>query len=318
MSVGICVIGRNEAAHIGAALDAALAQCERVVFVDSGSTDNSVSIARQRSVDIVELDDSQPMSASRARNAGFNRLIERHAGISAVQFVDGDCVLADGWIDAASRELGKSEDSGVVFGQLSEKHPNASVYNRLCEIEWYTPPGDCDACGGIFMVRADAFKDLGGFDTTVIAGEEPELCLRLRRSGRKIVCIGRPMAIHDAGLDRFGLWWGRMMRAGRAYAASADLHGKSADRFGVRETASAIVFGGALPLAVVILAILIGPPALIVLAIYPLHALRIALNHRDPPRPLVRRLELGFFTVLGKFAEFAGQVHYWSRRVFRR
>ena len=51
----------------------------------------------------------------------------------------------------------------------------------LCDIEWNTPTGEAKACGGDFMIRKKAFKQVGGFNDTVIAGEEPELCYRLKK-----------------------------------------------------------------------------------------------------------------------------------------
>ena len=43
-----------------------------------------------------------------------------------------------------------------------------------------------DACGGDALMRASAFQQVSGFDASIIAGEEPELCVRLRQKGWKI------------------------------------------------------------------------------------------------------------------------------------
>ena len=80
-------------------------------------------------------------------------------------------------------------------------HPEASVYNRLCDFEWDTPVGDAEACGGDFLARAAAFGSVGGFDERMIAGEEPELCYRLRRGGWRIHRADHAMTLHDAARE---------------------------------------------------------------------------------------------------------------------
>ena len=71
-----------------------------MVYVDSNSNDNSVDLARSLGVEVVELDQSLPFTAARARNAGFERLEQLCAvGVEFVQFVDGDCEVAAGWLD---------------------------------------------------------------------------------------------------------------------------------------------------------------------------------------------------------------------------
>ena len=68
-------------------------------------------------------------------------------------------------------------DVAVVCGRRRERHPSASIYNRLCDIEWDTPVGQTSACGGDSLVRAEAFEAVGGFRAQLMAGEEPEALL---------------------------------------------------------------------------------------------------------------------------------------------
>ncbi|MFP3526346.1 hypothetical protein SB912_28065, partial [Pantoea sp. SIMBA_072] len=74
----------------------------------------------------------------------------------------------------------------VVCGRRRERFPERSVYNLLCDLEWDTPIGEAKACGGDALMRADAFAGAGGFRADLIAGEEPELCVRLRGNGWKV------------------------------------------------------------------------------------------------------------------------------------
>ena len=42
-----------------------------------------------------------------------------------------------------------------------------------------------------------------GFNATLIAGEEPELCLRLRQKGWEIWRLDAEMTLHDAAMTKF-------------------------------------------------------------------------------------------------------------------
>src|SRR5207248_7690312 len=136
-----------------------------------------------------------------------------------VQFVDGDCELASHWLDAAERALHDDANLVAVFGWLHERHPEASIYNRLCEVEWnLAPAGLSESCGGNALIRAAAFRAAGGFDAALPAGEEGELCLRLRRAGGTIRRLDVNMGWHDAGLTNWAQWWARAERFGIAAA----------------------------------------------------------------------------------------------------
>ena len=112
--------------------------------------------------------------------------------------------------------------------RVRERHPDASPYNKLCDIEWNTPVGDAKSCGGDAMMRVSAFRQVGGFDAGVIAGEEPELCVRLRANGWTLERINAEMTLHDAAMTRFSQFWKRAKRAGHAYAEGAAVHGRGA------------------------------------------------------------------------------------------
>ena len=50
---------------------------------------------------------------------------------------------------------------------------------------------------------------VGGFNPAVIAGEEPELCVRLRQAGWKIHRLDAEMTLHDAAMTSWRQWWKR-------------------------------------------------------------------------------------------------------------
>ncbi len=310
-SFGVVVIGRNEGARLGRCLRSAQAGATLVVYVDSGSSDDSVALAHALGADVLELDMSVPFTAARARNAGFARLQTSQPGLLYVQFVDGDCELIDGWLAAASRFLDEHPDVAAVCGRLRERFPQRSVYNLLCDMEWNLPAGETRACGGIAMLRADALAAVRGFNEGLIAGEEPELCVRLRARGARIWRLADDMAWHDAAMLRFGQWWRRATRGGHAFAEGAALHGARPERHYVSEVRRAVLWGVMLPLLVAALS-LVDPRWLALLLLYPAQVLRLAW--RDGIDRSERRWR-ALFMVLARFPEAQGVLKFWLDRL---
>jgi len=313
--VGVVAIGRNEGERLRRCLESVRQCAGRVIYVDSGSSDGSVETARALSADVVELDTSIPFTAARARNAGAARLFELAPDVEFVQFVDGDCEVVEGWIEAAVASLDQRPGDAVVCGRRRERHPEASIYNHLCDLEWDTPVGEALYCGGDALMRAEAFRAVEGFDASLIAGEEPELCVRLRNAGWTIRRLDHEMTLHDAGMTRFSQWWKRAKRGGHAFAEGAHLHGRPPQRHWVRERNSGLLWGICLPTIAVASAPLTMGLSLLPLLAYPALVLKIALWRRRSGDSARTALVYGLFCTLAKFAEAAGQIAFWRRRL---
>jgi glycosyltransferase involved in cell wall biosynthesis len=311
VAVGVVVIGRNEGERLRRSLDSVCAIARLIVYVDSGSTDKSVELAQSKDVEVVRLDMSSPFTAARARNAGFQRLQQIAPDVPYVQFVDGDCEIIHGWLDAAMSFLDQRADVACVCGRLRERFPERSIYNRLCDVEWDRPAGETDASGGIAMMRSTVFATQRGFRDDLLAGEEPELCLRMRSQGWKIWRLAQPMAWHDAAMLHFSQWWKRSRRIGFGYAQGAFIHGASREQRSVRHVLRAWIWAGVLPLVVAISLVALGAPALLLILAYPLQMLRIA---RKINGPWNTRLARAFFLLLSKFPELLGQFQFWIGR----
>lgn len=312
--LGVVVIGRNEGERLRRCLLSIQAQATAIVYVDSGSRDGSVATATDLGVMVHELDLARPFTAARARNAGVQALVAAAADVEHIQFVDGDCEMACNWLRSAGRFLDHRPDVVAVSGRLRERFPERSIYNLLCDLEWDTPLGAAKACGGIVLVRRAAFQQVGGFLEDLIAGEEPELCVRLRANGGVIWRLEDEMAFHDAAMTRFSQWWRRSMRTGFAYAQGASLHGSPPERHWVRETRSAWIWGLALPIFVVGGAIA-HPGFLLGFLLYPLQVARIYARGKGQSK---ERLVQAFFFVLGKFSEAAGALKFAASKLIGR
>jgi GT2 family glycosyltransferase len=98
------------------------------------------------------------------------------------------------------------------------------------------------------MMRIAALEKAGGFRDDLIAGEEPELCVRLRQAGWKIWRLDSEMGFHDADMLRFGQWWRRNVRSGYAFAQGAHLRVALPERYYVWESRRALLWALGLPI----------------------------------------------------------------------
>lgn len=319
VAVGAVVIGRNEGERLDACLRSLIEKVQHVVYVDSGSTDGSCELARQLGAEVVSLDMSVAFTAARARNEGVAALLTADPHIEYVQVVDGDCEVIDGWIPAAVEVITANDDVAIVCGRRRERFPDDTKYNRLCDLEWDGPAGDVIACGGDALIRVSAFQHVNGFNPSLIAGEEPEMCVRLRHANYRIVRINKDMTWHDAAMSRFGQWWKRAVRAGHAYAEGHSLHGRPPESFRKREVRSIIVWGGVVPgLTALFLVPTLGLVLIPVNFLYSRLKKRVR-SHRikngDSP---ANAALYASFTALGKLPQFCGLLQFQKNRLLRK
>lgn len=285
--IGAVVIGRNEGERLRRCLESLSGQFHRSVYVDSGSTDDSVMVARSFGVEVLELDARSHFTAARARNAGFRCLRDVLPEVELVQFIDGDCELHPDWLDAATAVMERNTDAAIICGRRRERSPADSVYNRLCDMEWDTAVGEAESCGGDSLMRAVALEEAGGFADDLIAGEEPDLCHRLRKAGWTIYRVAREMTLHDAAMSRFAQWWQRNRRSG--YASAEALHRRgSEDRRLWRKVLSNLFW--ATPMT---------------FPFWPLLWLRVTRHGGGL---------YASFVLLGKFPHLQGQLQFWMER----
>lgn len=316
-NIGVVAIGRNEGERLIRCLNSLIAQLPAgmpIVYVDSGSTDGSVAAAQALGVQVVELDLSIPFTMARGRNAGFRYLIEQFPDIQSVQFIDGDCELLEGWIEQAVSFLDSNPQLAIVTGRRLERYPEASIYNLLADLEWNTPVGEATECGGDILARVSAIREVNGYNESLIAGEEPDMCVRLRQKGWKIWRIDVKMTLHDAAMTRFSQWWRRSVRGGWAFAAGAAMHGRSPDRFRVREYRSGWLWGLIAPILAIALLPLTRGFSLLLLLGYPYQIYRIYRYRRSLGDAADAARLYSVFCVLSKFPQAIGQMKYWLQR----
>jgi len=337
--IGIIAIGRNEGERLRRCLASVVGRGWPVIYVDSASTDGSPAMARDLGAEVVDLDMSIPFSAARARNEGMARLLAVAPDVRYVQMVDGDCEVVEGWIEQARSELDATAKAAVVCGRRRERYPEASIYNRIADIEWNTPIGEAKSCGGDAMFRVSAFQEAGGYDNSVVAGEEPELCQRLRERGWKVFRIDAEMTIHDSAMLRFAQWWKRSVRSGYGAMDVATRFRRGRDGLFVKQMKSAYLWSGmwilvlAVNVIVLPLTILLRPGtqdvpmkmlvraiagaagvAALYLVAAGLQSLRIARGIRRRAPDARTAIAYGLLTMVAKWANWRGQRQYLRDR----
>lgn len=314
-AVGLVLIGRNEGERLRLCLESIPEAVGGVVYVDSGSTDGSVALAESHGVSIVNLDMSKPFTAARARNEGFDHLMRFHDSLRYVQFLDGDCSLADGWLAHAAEELDANPDWLAICGWRRERHPEASVYNLWCDLEWtQAPVGDVDGIGfgGDVMIRIAAFREVGGYNGSIIAGEDPELCGRLCRLDGRVIRVDETMSHHDANIQSLAQYWSRSVRSGHAYA---EITSRQKDT-GVfrRNMRSLVLWGAVMPVAAIALLMFAPAVMLLMLTIYAVQISRIARSLDANRFTLGQRLSWGVSCLLSQVPKMQGMIKFLRNR----
>lgn len=240
--LSVVVIGRNEGERLVRCLNSVslirgVAGQVEVIYVDSASTDGSPQVASARNAQVVVLE-SGKRTAARGRNAGWQT-----ASAPYVLFLDGDTILHPDFARIALSNLKGNQDIAAVWGHRRELYPDRSVYNRVADLDWVYAPGFTDYCGGDVLMRRSALAEVGGYDADLIAGEEPELCRRLRARSHRILHIDAPMTLHDLDLRRFSQYWRHAVRAGYAYAEMSHRFGGSSDPMWLRESRRNVLAG---------------------------------------------------------------------------
>jgi glycosyltransferase involved in cell wall biosynthesis len=240
-TLSVVVIGRNEGSRLAACLESIRAaqnmpQPIELIYVDSNSTDDSVERATSLGAKVIGFNTGK-LSAARARNVGW-----RAATAPFILFLDGDTILHPDFVQHAMKRF-EDQRIAVIWGHRRESRTKASAYNRILDLDWIYPPGFAEFCGGDAIMRRSALEQVNGFNADLIAGEEPDLCRRMRAEGNLILHIDAPMTSHDLAILHFNQYWRRAVRSGHAYAEIADRYRGTPDPLWSKESRGNLLRG---------------------------------------------------------------------------
>jgi glycosyltransferase involved in cell wall biosynthesis len=317
MLLSVVVIGRNEGERLRTCLRSVARMRHtgfevETIYVDSGSSDGSLDVAVAEGAWTIALEPERP-SAALGRNAGW-----RAARGEMILFLDGDTILNPEFCEAALVEF-QDHAVAVVWGHRREIHPERSLYVRVLDLDWIYAPGPTLYCGGDALMRRDVLERVGGFDETLIAGEEPELCRRIAATGFTILHVDRPMTGHDLAMTRFSQYWRRNTRAGYAFAEVSDRLRARGESFweneAKRNARNALVLCGLGVFAVVgSLGFRSVWPAGLVLVFFVAISLRSALKNRWKTNDTLALVLFGMHSHLQQIPIFWGQRKYARNR----
>jgi glycosyltransferase involved in cell wall biosynthesis len=315
--LSVVIIGRNEGERLKGCLESirkirGVEGNVEIIYVDSASTDGSPQTARSFGAQVVVLQDGK-RTAARGRNAGWPMALAPY-----VLFLDGDTILNPEFPRVALDSLTSDQSFAAVWGHRRELHPERSLYNRVADLDWIYAPGFTDYCGGDVLMRRSALAEVDGYDSDLIAGEEPELCRRLRSRGYRILHIDHPMTLHDLDLRRFSQYWKRATRAGYAYAEISNRFRTSSDKMWLQDSRKNLRMG---TFWTVLLLLGIGLAAfgswlsLLTVAFILLVAARSAwrARHKAPGKPILL-LFYGIHSHMQQIPILFGQLSYYADR----
>lgn len=314
--ISVVVIGRNEGERLTRCLESVRAaeypgEVIQLIYVDTDSTDDSCDRARGLGATVVQIHPKRP-SAAAGRNAGLK--VAKH---DFVQFLDGDTILDRGWFRKAVAGLNDPTQAGV-FGRREEMAKDATIYNFWAHHDWYGSPGPAASCGGDVLFRKTALDAVGGYDESLIAGEEMDLCHRIgAKTGLGMFALDVSMTLHDMNMTRWRQYWRRCVRTGHAYA---EVGGRYADlrRWRLARWRN-LAYALATPLAFVTsLAFWSVWPLVIWIALLGAAWVRNAWRMRFRLGTLRDALRYSASHYLAKTPTAIGQCSYWFRAAFKK
>lgn len=307
--VAIVIIGKNEASRLASCIESAIKQVEQVVYVDSASTDDSVSIANKYKIKTLSLNKNTRINAAIARNVGAKWILSHDKNVEYIQFLDADTTLDVNWIENAFLQIHQNISIGAIAGRLREKHLGESIYIDICDMGWYCKPGYINSLGGIFLLRKEIFINLNGFNENLLVGEDPELSKRIIDNKHKILCIENIMGFHDSGMYTFRQWFIRNVKTGYGYA-----NGRSWGAWS--KQVYSILFWSILILLVLGLSF-VKPEILYIYPVLIIQIIKTAFN-LEIPYTITKKLLFATSLMVGKLPQFFGVCTFYLNKLLNK
>lgn len=219
MKIAIVMLTLNQRDTTLRALKSIMPQVDadtRVLVWDNGSSDGTVAAVRSEYPNVTAHHHPENLGVASGRNAGA-KLTQELFKPEYLLFLDNDLVLRPGFI----RALRETLDADPRVGQVQAKLLYLDEPTRIndgggCRINFWlgvTDPvgfkeidrGQCEeiapciSCGGAMMVRAELFRELGGFDGIFdpFGPEDLDFSLRLQKRGFKAIYNPAAVALHE-------------------------------------------------------------------------------------------------------------------------
>jgi glycosyltransferase involved in cell wall biosynthesis len=179
--VSLIIPAKNEAQLVGGCIQAAKRSLDRaasnheIILVDNDSTDATAAIAEGLGCMVISI---RGGTIGALRNAGARAAIG-----DFLAFLDADCLVFDDWAKCCLERLADAE-----VGLVGTRAIPALVNAARIEVCWHrmvsgAPRPDRVAWLGSsnMVLRRLVFNEVGGFDESLSAAEDVDLCYRIGR-----------------------------------------------------------------------------------------------------------------------------------------
>lgn len=251
--VSIIMPAFNEAHHLGAtfdSIDALRFPRDRIdtILVDNGSTDATVSVARERGARVFELPD--------ARIGALRNFGAKHARGEVLAFLDADCTVDPAWLEVALSHLSDPEVGAT--GGHTRIPPNPTWMEATLDF-LVTREGVNDVeflPTANLILRREVFERVDGFDPHLETGEDSDLSNRILALGLRLISDTDVRVVHQ---DYPKTFWQRLKKEMWHAVNLVDL---------LRSSGFSAEYVTAVAVPLVYLLCLLGGSALLVIAIY--------------------------------------------------
>jgi glycosyltransferase involved in cell wall biosynthesis len=181
-AVDVVVPVRDGAKTISAALRSVLRQTtlpSRIIVVDDGSKDDTASIVADIGNDLIEFVRTPPVSISHARNIGV-----KASRAEFVAFLDADDLWHPDKLRRQLRVFTEHENAAVVYCGTVKRRPSGTIRDLVPPslkgfvLQGLLSGGHAGNSSSI-IVKRKALLQIGGYDETIIFGQDVDLLLRL-------------------------------------------------------------------------------------------------------------------------------------------
>jgi glycosyltransferase involved in cell wall biosynthesis len=200
--LSVVLISKNQAWSICRLIESVLREVsgvssKEIILVDSASTDETIALAKRYPVTILRLRAGQRLSPAIGRFVGY-----KHARGDYILFLDGDTELIPGWLPHAFRLMRDTPGAAAVTGHVINLPTSEAGRDLPPPVQRapMAPPSEVLWCnyggGGVALYRRSVLEKVGTFNPYLNSEEEPELGLRIRHAGFRILEIDHPVARH--------------------------------------------------------------------------------------------------------------------------
>ncbi|KAA3620026.1 MAG: glycosyltransferase [Calditrichaeota bacterium] len=210
--LSVVLISKNQDWNIKRLIESVLRKTEgiqarEILLVDSASDDCTTEIAQHYPINIIRLHDSKFLTPAAGRYVGF-----KHTTGDFILFLDGDMELCPHWLDKAMELIQNQSEIAAITGQRIDLPEETQSADKpvlpVIENDRGVP---VEKGGGAAMYRRSTLDEIGQFNPYLCSDEEPDICLRIRYNGYKIIELKQTIVLHysdpsDKLSTKIGRW----------------------------------------------------------------------------------------------------------------